>query len=116
MTQRANAMTYRGYTARVEFDPDDRLFVGHLAGIRDIVGFHGASVDELEAAFHEAVDDYVASCAKLGQDPEKPYTGRVMLRLPPEVHARGTVAAQVEGKSFNQWAAEVLRRAADTAG
>ena len=52
-----NTLRYNGYDARVEFDAEDRVFVGHIAGIRDIVGFHGASVDALEAAFHEAVDD-----------------------------------------------------------
>jgi predicted HicB family RNase H-like nuclease len=107
-----SSMTYRGYSARVEFDAEDRIFVGHLAGVRDIVGFHGASVAELEAAFHEAVDDYLAACKKLGQEPNKPFSGRVMLRLPPEVHARASARATVEGVSFNQWAAKVLERAA----
>ena len=107
-----NTMSYNGFAARVEFDAEDRIFVGHVAGIRDIVGFHGESVAELEAAFHEAVDDYVAACKKLGQTPDKPYSGRVMLRLPPEVHARASAAAQVQGMSFNQWAAQVLDTAA----
>jgi predicted HicB family RNase H-like nuclease len=106
-----SGMTYRGYSARIEFDAEDRIFVGHLAGVRDIVGFHGASVAELEAAFHEAVDDYLAACKKLGQEPNKPFSGRVMLRLPPEVHARASARATVEGVSFNQWAAKVLERA-----
>jgi predicted HicB family RNase H-like nuclease len=61
-----NTMLYKGYHARIEFDDEDRIFVGHLAGIRDIVGFHGSSVAELETAFREAVDDYLAHCAKLG--------------------------------------------------
>ena len=65
-------MTYKGYAARIEFDAEDRIFVGHVAGIRDTVGFHGASVDQLERAFHEAVDDYVAACEKVGQRPERP--------------------------------------------
>lgn len=107
-----NTMSHRGYAARVEFDAEDRIFVGHIAGIRDIVGFHGASVDELEAAFHEAVNDYLAVCKKLGQTPDKPYSGRVMLRLPPELHARASAAAQVNGLSFNQWAAKALEQAA----
>ena len=107
-----NTMSYDGYSARVEFDAEDRLFVGHVAGIRDIVGFHGESVAELEAAFHEAVDDYLAACKQLKQSPDKPYSGRVMLRLPPEVHARASAAAQVQGVSFNQWAAQVLDSAA----
>ena len=106
-----NTMTHNGYAARVEFDAEDRIFVGHIAGIRDIVGFHGESVDGLEAAFHEAVDDYLAVCKKLGQTPDKPYSGRVMLRLPPELHARASAAAQVNGLSFNQWAAQALENA-----
>jgi predicted HicB family RNase H-like nuclease len=109
-----NTMTYNGYSARIEFDAEDRLFVGHIAGIRDIVGFHGESVDELEAAFHEAVDDYLAACKKLEQAPDKPYSGRVMLRLPPELHARASAAAQVTGMSFNQWAARALEQAAES--
>ncbi len=107
-----NTLTYNGYSARVEFDAEDRIFVGHIAGIRDIVGFHGASVDELESAFHEAVDDYLAACVKLKQTPDKPYSGRIMLRLPPELHARASAAAQVTGMSFNQWAARALEQAA----
>lgn len=107
-----NTMTHKGYGARVEFDAEDRVFVGHIVGIRDIVGFHGASVDELEAAFREAVDDYLAACKQLGQAPDKPYSGRVMLRLPPDLHARASAAAQITGLSFNQWAAQALEHAA----
>ena len=107
-----STMTYNGYAARVEFDADDRIFVGHIAGIRDIVGFHGESVSELEASFHEAVDDYLAVCKKLGQTPDKSCSGRVMLRLPPDLHARASAAAQLTGLSFNQWAAQALEQAA----
>ena len=109
-----NTMSYNGHSARVEFDAEDRIFVGHIAGIRDIVGFHGESVSELEAAFHEAVDDYLAACKKLKQAPDKPYSGRVMLRLPPELHARASAAAQVTGLSFNQWATRALEQAAQS--
>jgi predicted HicB family RNase H-like nuclease len=107
-----NAMKYKGYAARIEFDADDRIFVGHLAGIRDIVGFHGASVEELENAFHESVDDYLAACVKLGQQPHAPASGKVFLRVPPEVHSAAIMAAESEGKSFNQWAAQALAEAA----
>jgi predicted HicB family RNase H-like nuclease len=62
-----NTLTHKGYAARVEFDAEDRIFHGRIAGIRDIVTFHGESVKELLAAFEEAVDDYLATCEKLGQ-------------------------------------------------
>lgn len=106
------AMTYKRYVAHVEYDAEDRLFVGHVAGIRDIVGFHGTTVDELEAAFHEAVDAYLEACRRLGQKPDKPCSGNLMLRVPPDVHAAVATAAEVAGKSLNRWAAEVLERAA----
>ena len=106
-----NTMIYKGYNARIEFDEQDRIFVGHLAGIRDIVGFHGSSVNELEGAFHEAVDDYLAHCAQLNLPANKPFSGRMLLRVPPELHAQASVAAQVAGLSLNQWAAQALARA-----
>jgi len=72
-----NAMKYNGYAARIEYDAHDQMFVGHLVGVRDIVGFHGESVEELETAFHEAVVNYLATCAKLGQQPNKPVFGKI---------------------------------------
>ena len=64
--------SYKGCTARIEYSADDECFVGHLAGIRDIVGFHGNSAEEVTAAFSEAVDDYLSACAQLGSEPNKP--------------------------------------------
>ena len=109
-----NVMTYKGYSARIEFDAEDGIFVGRIANINDVVGFHGTSVDELTAAFQEAVDDYVETCEKAGKTPEKPYSGKVMFRVDPEVHARSALAAELTGKSLNQWAEEVLDRASRT--
>lgn len=101
-------MTYKGYAARVEYSEDDGCFIGHIAGIRDLIGFHGESVTELRAAFHEAVDDYLDTCAKLGQKPNYPYSGQFRLRLNPELHAKAAIAAETKGKSLNAWIAEVI--------
>lgn len=106
-------MTYNGYLARVDYDAEDHLFTGRIAGINDVVGFHGESVRELEAAFHEAVDDYVATCAKAGKVAEKPYSGRVMFRIDPQTHARAALAAQARGVSLNQWAESTIKHQAD---
>jgi predicted HicB family RNase H-like nuclease len=101
-----NTMTYKGYAAQIEYSDEDQCFVGHIAGIKDVVGFHGESVSELRAAFEEAVEDYLETCAKLNRSPQRPYSGKLMLRIPPEIHAAVAVAAKVSGKSINQWAAE----------
>ncbi|QMW23728.1 type II toxin-antitoxin system HicB family antitoxin [Sandaracinobacteroides saxicola] len=104
---------YRGHSARIEFDPDDMIFTGRLAGINDVVGFHATDTETLIRAFHDAVDDYVETCARLGKVAEKPFSGRVMFRVQPEVHAKAARAAQLAGKSLNQWAAEALQAAAE---
>ena len=108
-----NMMKYKGYVARIEFDDEDRIFVGHLAGIKDIVGFHGSSVDELEAAFHESVDNYISISLETGRPAQKPYSGKLMLRVPPDTHAAIAAASSVRGKSINQWATEILAEAAN---
>jgi predicted HicB family RNase H-like nuclease len=106
-----NTMTYKGYAARIEYSDEDQCLIGHLAGIHDVVGFHGESVAELRKAFEEAVEDYLETCEQLGRAPQKPYSGRMMLRVPPEVHAAVAVAAEVSGKSINQWATEAFTHA-----
>ncbi|MEQ8347350.1 MAG: type II toxin-antitoxin system HicB family antitoxin [Sneathiellaceae bacterium] len=107
-----NVMHYKNYSARIEFDSEDQILVGHLAGIGDIVGFHAENVADLQTAFHEAVDDYIATCEKIGKIPQKPYSGRMMFRVSPEVHRKAALAAELSGKSLNQWAEEALARAA----
>lgn len=107
----SNSMTYKGYAARIDYDDDDGIFVGHIAGIRDRVGFHANTVDDLRAAFHEAVDDYIETCEKIGKEPQKAYSGKMMFRVSPEIHRKAVLAAELEGKSLNQWAEDVLSRA-----
>jgi predicted HicB family RNase H-like nuclease len=108
-----NAMTYKGYSARIEFDGEDEIFVGRIAGIPDVIGFHADTVNGLKEAFHEAVEDYLATCEKLGRSPHKPYSGKVMFRIDPDIHARAVKAAELSGKSLNEWAGEVLAKAAE---
>ncbi|MCP5077442.1 MAG: type II toxin-antitoxin system HicB family antitoxin [Psychromonas sp.] len=70
------------------------------------------TVSELKQAFQESVDDYIATCETIKKTPQKPYSGKLMLRIPPEIHAAVATAAQLSGKSINQWATEALGREA----
>jgi predicted HicB family RNase H-like nuclease len=106
-----NIMSYKGYSARIEFDADDEIFFGSLAGVSDVVGFHAETVSALKQAFHDAVDDYVETCERLGRAPQKPYSGKMMFRVDPDIHARAAKAAELAGKSLNQWAEEILDKA-----
>jgi len=106
-----NTMTHKGYTARIEFDERDNIFVGRVLGLRSIISFHGETVAELRREFEVAIDDFLDDCKEQGVKPEKPASGKLMLRVPPEVHGAALIAAQASGKSLNQWATEVLQSA-----
>ena len=105
-------MNYKGYAARIDYDDEDAIFTGRIAGIRDGVSFHADTVEGLRAAFREAVEDYIETCARIGKEPQKTYSGQVMFRVSPDVHRKAALAAELSGKSLNQWAEEVLDRAA----
>lgn len=96
-------MEYKGYTANISFDDDASLFVGRIAGIRDCILFQGSNAEELRHDFHEAVDEYLETCAEIGKAPQKPFSGAMMLRVAPEAHAAASYAADNAGQSLNKW-------------
>ena len=104
-------MSYKGYTGHVEFDDEAGIFHGEVLDLRDVVTFQGTSVAELEQAFKDSVDDYLEFCQERQEKPDKPFSGRLMLRLPPELHRKVYTSSKREGKSLNQWIAERLERA-----
>jgi predicted HicB family RNase H-like nuclease len=107
-------MTHRGYAARIEYSDEDGCFVGRVAGIQDIITFHGDSVDEIRNAFEEAVDFYLETCSTSGREPQKPFSGRLSLRLTPELHAHLAVQAETTGKSLNSLVVETLTQASES--
>jgi predicted HicB family RNase H-like nuclease len=107
----SNTMKYKGYHGSIEYSPEDDCLHGRLLSINDIISYEGTSVQQIKAAFKEAVDDYLAFCKEEGKQPNKPYSGKVMFRLDPEVHAKAALAAQLQGISLNQWAERVIKQA-----
>ena len=105
-------MTYKGYTASIDYSDEDQCLIGRVLDIQDGISFDGESISEIRAAFHEAIDDYLETSEKIGRPAQKPCSGKLMLRVPPEVHRHALTRAQAAGKSLNQWAAGVLEKAA----
>ena len=103
-------LEHRGYRGRVEFDDEAGIFSGEVLGLRDVVTFSGRSVDELEETFRDSVDDYLEFCKERGEEPDKPFGGKLLVRLGPEKHREIVLKAQLEGKSVNQWVTEKLTR------
>lgn len=107
-------LEYKGYTGRVEFDDEAMLFHGEVIGLSDMITFQGTSVEELKEEFRDSIDDYLEFCKERGEEPDKPYSGRFVLRLPTELHRAVDMRARYEGKSLNQWILEVLEKAVST--
>lgn len=104
-------LKYKGYTGHAEFDDEAGLFHGEVLDLRDVITFQGTSVEELEKEFCDSVDEYLEFCEERSEEPDRPFSGRLMLRLPPDVHRDVYVRARQEGKSLNQWIAEKLEQA-----
>ena len=103
---------YKGYQAAISFDHEAEVFHGEAVGTRDVIIFEATSVEELKKEFQFSIDDYLSMCAEQGQPPDKPFSGKIPLRIPPEIHRAAIAAAKARGKSLNAWIAETVEEAA----
>lgn len=106
-------MEYKGYIGKVEVDDEAGILYGEVVNVRDVITFEGASVNELQQAFHESIDDYLEFCAKRGESPEKPFSGKFVVRLPADLHRKAYVRAKLKDQSLNSWITEAVESALD---
>lgn len=104
-------LKYKGYTGYVEFDQQAGLLHGQVLDTRDVITFQGQSVDEVIRAFRESIDDYLEFCSERHEKPEKPFSGKFVVRLSPDLHHRAYIKAMEQGKSLNQWVVDSLEKA-----
>ncbi len=105
-------MNYKGYSGTVKFDDEAELFHGEVLGLRDVVTFQGVSVEELKTSFEDSVDDYLEFCEERGESPDKPFSGKFLVRIDPVLHRRLYELSAEEGESLNGWIASRLDRLA----
>ena len=106
-----NTFSYKGYTGTVDVDPKAGILFGRVLDLDAVLTFEGETVKEAEHAFHDTVDDYLDWCAERGKEPEKPFSGRLVLRMSPDVHRAAVIAAARERKSLNAWLTDVVAAA-----
>jgi predicted HicB family RNase H-like nuclease len=102
-------MDYKGYIGKVEIDEEVGILYGEVINVRDVITFEGTTVEEVQQAFRESVDDYLEFCAQRGESPEKPFSGKFVVRLPAELHRKAYIQAKLKDKSLNSWITEVLQ-------
>ena len=103
-------MNYKGYIATIEYDDSMGLLHGQVvnAGAYPIVTFEAVDVEGLKREFRISVEEYLASCVEDGVEPRKPFSGKLTLRLGPELHQHVAVSAIQSGMSINEWIKHVL--------
>ena len=106
-------MTYKDYHADVEIDQEAGILYGRVVDIKDVITFQGATVEETYQAFKDSVDDYLAFCAERGEEPDKPFSGKLPFRTTPEIHRRIYLASKATHMSMNAWMETTLAKAAD---
>jgi predicted HicB family RNase H-like nuclease len=105
-------MQHKGYIGVARVDDEAGLIRGRVVNIRDLITFHGRTVEEARQAFQESVDDYLEFCAARGEEPDKPFSGRFVIRMKPEVHRALAIEAQRRGTSINTLVNRTLARVA----
>ncbi|MDR2934554.1 MAG: type II toxin-antitoxin system HicB family antitoxin [Candidatus Adiutrix sp.] len=104
-------LNYKGYAGSIEFSEDDAVFHGKVTGLKSLITFEGASVADLTADFHNAVNEYLAFCAETGKQPEKPFKGSFNVRIKADLHRRAAQAASARGISLNALVEDAIRQA-----
>jgi len=105
-------MEYKGYAVGpIEFDPEDGTFSGTVAGLRDVIHFEGSTARELKKAFRESIDSYLKFCEEKGQEPDRPFNGKILVRTEPELHRKAALRAASEGISLNRWISRQIESA-----
>ena len=104
-------LEYKGYQGTVRFDADAGILHGEVLHLRDVVTFQGETVEEVAKAFRNSVDDYLNFCQERGEEPDKPYSGKFVLRVSPELHRKLARDAANRGASLNTFVADTLEHA-----
>lgn len=103
-------MDYKGYTGQITtVDAKQGIIHGEVVGINDVVTFQGKTTKELLQAFRDSVDDYLDFCEELAESPEKPFSGKFLVRVPPSLHQQVSRAAKTAGESLNSWVIEAIK-------
>ncbi|QJI29774.1 type II toxin-antitoxin system HicB family antitoxin [Pseudomonas sp. ADAK18] len=103
-----NQLKHNGYIGSIEASIEDNCLFGKLLFIKALVSYEGKTVAELEAAFRDAVDDYLDTCHSLGQTPEKPCKGSFNVRVGHDLHLAAALAATRQKVTLNDLTRQAL--------
>ena len=105
-----NLIQYKGFVGRIEYDDEAGIFHGEVINLRDVITFRGESVQQLRQALQDSVEDYLEFCATRGEEPERPFSGKFIVRIDPELHRQLFVLAKKKDTSINKLVSEAVEK------
>ncbi len=111
-----NALFYKGYYGIVDYSYEDEIFIGKLLGIKDLVNFEAENAKEVKKEFESAVDDYLAICEELGDEPNKPFKGSFNIRIPSELHRKASIVSESKKISLNEFVKTAIMKEVESLG
>jgi predicted HicB family RNase H-like nuclease len=105
-----NTLEYKGYIGVIEYDDEAGIFHGEVINLRDVITFQGSCVEDLKESLKDSIEDYLEFCSERGEEPDKPFSGKLPLRIEPDLHRKIYIIAKSEGKSINHWIRDALEK------
>jgi len=96
-----NILQYKGFCGTIDVSIEDACLHGKVLFIDDLVTYEAETVAQLKLEFESAVDDYLATCLKLGRPANKPFGGTFNVRIGPELHQKVAKHAALKGTTIN---------------
>ena len=108
-----NIMEINGYQTVIKYDPEIQMFRGEFIGLNGGADFYAGDIDGLRKEGETSLNVFLDMCKEDGVDPRKAFSGKFNLRVSPKLHAMIVTRAASEGKSLNQWVADLLDESVD---
>lgn len=106
-----NYLEYKGYKGTVEYSSEDDCLFGKVIGMaKDLIAYEGTTIPELRADFEAGIDSYLEACRADGVEPRKPFSGKLNLRMPSELHGRVAAFTMSAGITINDFINRAISR------
>ncbi|MBQ8521383.1 MAG: type II toxin-antitoxin system HicB family antitoxin [Bacteroides sp.] len=110
-------LEYKGYKGTVEYSREDDCLFGKVIGMnKDLITYEGQTVAELRADFEAGIDSYLEACRADGVEPRRPFSGKLNLRMPSELHGRVAAFSMTKGIAINDFINRAITRELELAG
>ena len=106
-----NVMKFGEYDAVIHFDPEIDMFRGEFVGLNGSADFYADSIEKLRHEGEISLRVFLDFAKEKNIQPKKPLSGKLVLRLKPEIHRKYKLLASSKNISLNKLLNDTLEKA-----